>query len=315
MKFGLTLGAILLASNVAFAQVAIDMPTLERKVEDAQAAYDRNPVSADRQEISDIRDELGYLRVKQRLGQAVTRTERMRLNDRVDRYLQRSARASGVYDRTTRDDGRIRDNRTTSQGRTGLEIPSGSEVDVRLLTALTSDTAQVEDRVEATTMIDLYRGNELLVPAGSTLTGWVTSVDRASRTDRKGSLTIEFNRVRINNRNYDTKAYVTQALESELVSVRDQLATPDHDEVYWLETVLPDGTVLPIDLTWTSGGWDWRVRGRLWVPVVSRIIFHPSIRGSRFESNTFFAGEQAKECQCEVPGALSQRPGCSLGLA
>jgi hypothetical protein len=212
MKFGLTLGALLLASNVAFAQVAIDMPTLERKVEDAQAAYDRNPVSADRQEISDIRDELGYLRVKQRLGQAVTRTERMRLNDRVDRYLQRNARASsGVYDRTTRDDGRNR----TSQGRTGLEIPSGSEVDVRLLTALTSDTAQVEDRVEATTMIDLYRGNELLVPAGSTLTGWVTSVDRASRTDRKGSLTIEFNRLRVNNRNYDVKAYVTQALESE----------------------------------------------------------------------------------------------------
>ena len=219
MKFGLTLGAILLASNVAFAQVAIDMPTLERKVEDAQAAYDRNPVSADRQEISDIRDELGYLRVKQRLGQTVTRTERMRLNDRVDRYLQRNARASsGVYDRTTRDDGRIRDNRTgtsTNQGRIGLEIPSGSEVDVRLLTALTSDTAQVEDRVEATTMIDLYRGNELLVPAGSTLTGWVTSVDRASRTDRKGSLTIEFNRLRLNNRNDDVKAYVTQALESE----------------------------------------------------------------------------------------------------
>jgi len=217
MKFGLTLGAVLLASNMAFAQVAIDMPTLERKVEDAQAAYDRNPVSADRQEISDIRDELGYLRVKQRLGQAVTRTERMRLNDRVDRYLQRNARtSSGVYDRTTRDDGRIRDNRTsTSQGRIALEIPSGSEVDVRLLTALTSDTAQVEDRVEATTMIDLYRGNDLLVPAGSTLTGWVTSVDRASRTDRKGSLTIEFNRLRVNNRNYDVKAYVTQALESE----------------------------------------------------------------------------------------------------
>jgi hypothetical protein len=192
------------------------MPTLERKVEDAQAAYDRNPVNADRQEISDIRDELGYLRVKQRLGQTVTRTERMRLNDRVDRYLQRNARASsGVYDRTTREDGRIRDNRT-SQGRINLEIPSGSEVDVRLLTALTSDTAQVEDRVEATTMIDLYdRSNQLLVPAGSTLTGWVTSVDRASRTDRKGSLTIEFNRLRVNNRNYDVKAYVTQALESE----------------------------------------------------------------------------------------------------
>jgi hypothetical protein len=213
MKFGLTLGAIVLASNVAFAQVAIDMATLERKVEDAQAAYDRNEGSADRQEMTDIRDELGYLRVKQRRGEAVTRTDRMRLNDRVDRFLTRingRASSSGVYDRTNRD------NRTaTTQGRARLEIPSGAEIDVRLLTALTSDTAQVEDRVEATTLIDMYNGNELLVPAGSTLTGWVTSVDRASRTDRKGSLTIEFNRLRLNNRSYDVRAYVTQALESE----------------------------------------------------------------------------------------------------
>jgi len=217
MKFGMTLGAIVLAGNVAFAQVAIDMVTLERRVDDAQAAYDRNPSSADRQELSDIRDELGYLRVKTRLGQTVTRTERQRLSDHLDRYMtrvgnDRTSSSNDTYDRTNRTGGR-NDRIGSSQGR--LEIPSGTEVDVRLMTALTSDTAQVEDRVEATTMIDLYRGNDLLVPAGSTLTGWVTSVDRASRTDRKGSLTIEFNRVRINNRSYDARAYVTQALESE----------------------------------------------------------------------------------------------------
>ena len=216
MKIGLMLGGIVLASNVAFAQVAIDMATLERKVEDAQAAYDRNEGIADRQEMSDIRDELGYLRVKQRRGEAVTRADRMRLNDRVDRFLVRlngrSSSSTGV-DRTGRDD-----RYGTSQSRGRLEIPSGSEIDVRLLTALTSDTAQVEDRVEGTTLIDLYRGNDLLVPAGSMLTGWVTSVDRASRTDRKGSLTVEFNRLRINNRSYDVRAYVTQALESEGLS-------------------------------------------------------------------------------------------------
>jgi hypothetical protein len=213
MKLGLMLGALLLASNVAFAQVSIDMATLERKVEDAQAAYDRNPASADRQEMSDIRDELGYLRVKQRRGESVSRADRTRLSDRVDRFLtrmNRNASSSGVYDRTNPD------NRYPSgQSRGRLEIPVGSEVDARLVTALTSDTAQVEDRVEATTMIDLYRGNELLIPAGSVITGWVTSVDRASRTDRKGSLTVEFNRLRINNRSYDIRAYVTQALESE----------------------------------------------------------------------------------------------------
>jgi hypothetical protein len=212
MKLGLTIGSILLAANVAFAQVAIDMATLERRYEDAQAAYDRNPTSADRQEITDIRDELGYLRVKQRLGQTVTRTERQRLGDRIERYMNRVSRTSSsdVYDRPNRGNrGGMR------QGRAGLEIPSGSEIDVRLQTALTSDTAQVEDRVEATTLIDLYHGNDLLVPAGSVLSGWVTSVDRASRTDRKGSLTVEFNRMNVRGRSYDIRGYVTQALESE----------------------------------------------------------------------------------------------------
>lgn len=219
MKFGLTLGAIVLASNVAFAQVAVDMTTLERRYQDAQAAYDRNNQSiSDRQEIDEIRDELGYLRTKQRRGQAVTRTERQRLSDRIDRYMTRisgQASSSSVYrgDRTGIRGGRANDRIGSVQGR--LEIPAGSEVDVRLVTALSSDTAQVEDRVEGTTMIDLYRGNDLLIPAGSVLTGWVTSVDRASRTDRKGEMTVEFNRIHINGRTYDTRAYVTQALESE----------------------------------------------------------------------------------------------------
>lgn len=220
MKFGMTIGALLLASNVAFAQVAVDMATLERRYEDAQAAYDRNSQSiSDRQEITEIRDDLGYLRVKQRRGDAVTRTERQRLSDRIDRYMARigngQTSSTGVYrgDRTGVRGGRANDRIGSVQGR--LEIPAGSEVDVKLVTGLTSDTAQVEDRVEATTMIDLYRGNDLLIPAGSVLTGWVTSVDRASRTDRKGSLTVEFNRININGRTFNTKAYVTQALESD----------------------------------------------------------------------------------------------------
>jgi hypothetical protein len=220
MRFGLTLGAVLLASNLAFAQVASDMATLERRVEDAQAAYDRNPSSADRQEMTEIRDELGYLRVKQRRGEVVTRTDRQRLSDHIDSYMTRVAggRSSSDYnrdrDRNTANNGRYEQRNGTIGSVGRIEIPSGTEVDVRLTTPLTSDTAQPEDRVEATTLVDLYNGNQLIVPANSTMTGWVTSVDRASRTDRKGSLTLEFNRIIVNGRTYDAKAYVTQALES-----------------------------------------------------------------------------------------------------
>jgi type IV secretory pathway VirB10-like protein len=234
MKFGLMLGVMVLAANVAFAQVAMDMTTLERRVEDAQAAFERNSASiSDQQEMNEIRDELGYLRVKTRRGETVTRTDRQRLSDRIDRFMTRvgngrTSSNNGTYDRRDRAGDRTNDrvgdrsndrigdrnDRIGSvQGR--LEIPAGTEVDVRLLTPLSSDTAQVEDRVEATTLIDLYKGNDLLVPAGSTLTGWVTSVDRATRTDRQGKLTIEFNRINVNGRTRDTRAYVTQAIESE----------------------------------------------------------------------------------------------------
>ena len=222
MRFGLTLGAVLFASNLAFAQVASDMATLERRVDDAQAAYDRNPSSADRQEMTELRDELGYLRVKQRRGEVVTRTDRQRLSDHIDSYMTRvggGRNSSADYncdrDRNNNGNNGRSEQRNDTIGSVGrIEIPSGTEVDVRLVTPLTSDTAQPEDRVEATTLIDLYNGNQLIVPANSTLTGWVTSVDRASRTDRKGSLTIEFNRVTVNGRTYNAKAYVTQALES-----------------------------------------------------------------------------------------------------
>lgn len=212
MKLGLSvLAAILFAGNVAFAQTAINMSTLERKVEDAQMAFDRTQTSADGREMTEIRDELGYFRVKARRGETVTGADRRRLNDRIDRFMVSMNRSSSTGVTTGRDRGRY----GTSQGRSSRELPVGTEVDVRLQTRLTSDTAQVEDPVEATTMVDLYRGDELLVPTGSRMTGFVSSVDRASRTDRKGSLTINFTRLNVNGRNYDVRGYVIQALESE----------------------------------------------------------------------------------------------------
>lgn len=204
-------GALILAANVAFAQTAIDITTLERKVDDAQVAFDRSGSSADEREMTEIRDDLGYLRVKARRGETVTATDRRRLNDRIDRFMVR------MNGRTSSTSGVVVPERPRYEQRsTGrLEIPAGTEVDVRLRTPLTSDTAQVEDRVEATTMVDMFRGDELLVPAGARLTGYVSSVDRASRTDRKGSLTINFTKLQVNGRERDVTAYVTQALESE----------------------------------------------------------------------------------------------------
>ena len=193
------------------AQPVADLATLERRVEDAQTAYARVQPASDDQELREIQDDLAYLRVKARRGETVSTAERRELGDRIDRFMTRlSSRTATNRTRAPRD-GRY----GSSEGRTNRELPAGTEVDVRLTTRLSSDDAKVEDRVEATTMVDLYQGNELLVPAGSILEGYVSSVDRASRTDRKGSLTVMFTKLNVNGRSHDVRAYVTQALESE----------------------------------------------------------------------------------------------------
>jgi hypothetical protein len=95
------------------------------------------------------------------------------------------------------------------------EVPAGTEIDVRLERELNSSTAQVEDRFTATTMVDLYQGNDVLIPAGSVLRGVVSSVNKATRTDRKGSLTVAFDQISVRGRSYPIHGTVTQALESE----------------------------------------------------------------------------------------------------
>ncbi len=206
MKFVMTLAAVVVAGSVSFAQAVPDLATLERRVQDAQTAFSRAAqTTVDQQELRDIEDDLAYLRVKARRGELVGSGDRRELNERIDRFMVRLNEATTAATNARRD----------RNGQSGRELPSGTEVDVRLTTPLTSDTAKVEDRVEATTLIDLYSGNDLMVPSGSILEGYVSSVDRASRTDRKGTLTIMFTKLRMNGRTYDAQAYVTQALESE----------------------------------------------------------------------------------------------------
>jgi len=104
--------------------------------------------------------------------------------------------------------------RPTTTRQSQSAIPVGQEIDVRIQSELTSDNAQVEDRFEATTVVDLYQGDRVLIPAGSVMRGLVTSVNRASRTDRKGSLTVAFNQITVRGRNYPMRGTVTEAIES-----------------------------------------------------------------------------------------------------
>ncbi len=66
-------------------------------------------------------------------------------------------------------------------------IPAGQEMDVRLQSSLSSETAKVEQRFDATTAVDLMQNGRVLVPAGAVVHGVVSAVDPAGRlADRTG---------------------------------------------------------------------------------------------------------------------------------
>jgi hypothetical protein len=93
-------------------------------------------------------------------------------------------------------------------------IPVGQELDVRLQTTLSSETATVEQRFEATTVADLMQDGRVLVPAGSTVHGVVSGVKRPGRVDREGSLTLSFDRLSVRGREYPIRGMATQVFES-----------------------------------------------------------------------------------------------------
>jgi hypothetical protein len=53
------------------------------------------------------------------------------------------------------------------------------------------------------------------VPAGSVMRGVVSTVNKAGRIERKGSLNVVFDQVTVRGRSYPIRATVEQALESE----------------------------------------------------------------------------------------------------
>jgi hypothetical protein len=201
-------------SSTAWAQAAVttsDLDRLTRTASDirqqAGTLKTSDPTLAadlDRQ-LADLDDEITYLRVKLRREGQVTREEYASLRDRLD-TLQVRARGEKVSAQPVMAD---------TEPRAGV-IPVGAQFDVRLQTALNSGTAKVEQRFEATTVLDYSQDGALLVPAGSIVRGFVSSVRPAGKIDRRGSLTLSFDEIRIGDRSQRLRASVTQAIDGKL---------------------------------------------------------------------------------------------------
>lgn len=102
-------------------------------------------------------------------------------------------------------------------------IPTGQEIDVRLQTTLSSESAQPEQRFEATTVADVTQNGQVLIPAGSVVRGVVTAVERPGRLDRVGRLTLSFDQITVRGRNYPMRGMATQVFESG--GIREEVGT------------------------------------------------------------------------------------------
>lgn len=218
--FSLILLAFTIATGSALGQnqtmTATDMQRLQDALSDATRdvsgarARDAALASKLETELNDLRDETAYLRVKMRRNETVPRADYFDLRDRIDDVRSR-ARGEG-----TRPSSGGASTTTSNAGRTsGMDVPSGTEFDVRLGQSLSSATNLVEDRFEATTMVDLKDGDRVLVPAGSVMRGVVSSVTKAGRVERTGKMTVAFDQITIGKQSFPIRATVTQALESE----------------------------------------------------------------------------------------------------
>ena len=96
-----------------------------------------------------------------------------------------------------------------------VEIPVGTEIDTRLQNTLNSGTNQVEDRFEATTLVDVGVNGRVVIPAGSVMRGVITNVEPATRTNRTARLTVSFDQVTVDGTAYPIRGTVSQAIEGE----------------------------------------------------------------------------------------------------
>jgi TolA-binding protein len=188
-----------------------DIQRLRLAISDARADVERlgssnSQLSSDLgTELDNLSDEVTYLKVRLRKEQNVPRADYLDLRDRIDDVR---VRASG--DRPARAGSNSGRSRSTES-----PIPVGTELDVRLQDALSSKTNVVEDRFRATTAVDLTLGDRMLIPAGSEIRGVVSSVDKAGRLDRKAQMTVSFDQITIDGRDYPIQGMVVDAIEGE----------------------------------------------------------------------------------------------------
>ena len=152
--------------------------------------------------LGDLRDDIAYFRVKLRRGETVSRDEYNTLRDKLE-TLKITAQPEKVMAQPVLEP-------------IAVVVPVGTEMDVRLQTPLNSGTAKIEQRFEATSILDVKVGNTLAIPAGTVVRGFVSSVSPAGRLDRRGNMRLSFDEILLGKSPTRLRASVEQAIDGKI---------------------------------------------------------------------------------------------------
>jgi hypothetical protein len=103
----------------------------------------------------------------------------------------------------------------------GVEAPAGTEIQIRLKTKVSTQTAKPKDPVEAAVIAPVMVGDQFAIPAGAVVRGAVDKSAPSSKGDERSTLTLRFTEIEIDGVKLKLAAQLA-AVENARESVDDQ---------------------------------------------------------------------------------------------
>jgi hypothetical protein len=220
------------ARTADFRLLQDEVAALDDALQNMQSSNPRYQEFQDRAD--QIRDDITYLKVQ------------MRRSRTTDAAAIGASRAD--VDALHREIAALRDDIEVAYDRryTGASavLAEGTDIDVRLDSTISSETARPEDRVEASVAQSVSLDNRTVVPVGTRVRGVVRSVERAQRPARGGRLEILFDSMLLPDGS-------RVDLRSRVISIKENLGSSDTKHRAGIGAVL--GGVLGAVLKGTGG--------------------------------------------------------------
>ena len=103
-----------------------------------------------------------------------------------------------------------------------VTLPAGTELPLKLESALASDTSAVEDPVRASLRRSVVIDEVTVLPAGTNLRGVVTGVQRSAKVKGRASLAFRFTSLAVDDESYDIR---TSSVAREAAGTKKKDAT------------------------------------------------------------------------------------------